>query len=280
MSAAAVPLRHPRRGFSLYFQFARIQFLQMLAYRLRYYTGVVTYLIYVAGNTALYHAMYAGLPAGGTLGGFDLPAMLTYVAISWVGRSLTFNNVDREMAMQVAGGNIAQSLLKPVDMQLMQYFSALGEMAFRLVLFTVPISLVIFPLFRVGGPAGPSSAGWALLSFFLAFLVNTGVNFVVGTFALHLKSIWGVLRAKSIVLELLTGTMVPFSFFPEVVQRIVECLPFQAIGYVPVTIWLGQRSGEEIAGSLLLQAGWAVALFALGTALWRFGVRRTTIQGG
>lgn len=265
---------------TLYFEFTRIQFLQMLAYRLRYYTGVVTYLVYVAGNTALYHAMYASLPAGTSLGGFELPAIVTYVAMSWVGRSLTFNNVDRDLATQISGGNIAASLLKPVDTQLMMYFGAVGEMGFRLLLFTIPISLLIFPLFHVGGPASPADALWAFASFLLAFLVNTGVNFVVGTFALHLKSIWGVLRAKSIVLELLTGTMIPFSFFPDAVRRVAELLPFQAIAYIPVTIWLGRRDGPGIASALALQAGWAVALFFLGRALWSFGVKRTTIQGG
>ena len=268
------------KSFSLYLEFTRMTFLQMLAYRLRYYTGIATYLVFVAGNTALYHAIYAGLPGAKTIGGFSLPEILTYVAISWVGRSLTFNNIDRDMAMQVTAGNIGQSLLKPVDYQLMSYFGAVGEMGFRLLLFTVPISLVIFPLFRVGGPASASAAAWAFVSFLLGFLVNTGVNFVVGTFALHLKSIWGVIRAKSIVMELLTGTMVPFSFFPTTFQKIVEALPFQAIGYVPVTIWLGKRSGPDIISSLFLQVVWAVAMFALGTALWRFGVKRTTIQGG
>ena len=48
----------------LYGEFTRITFLKMLAYRLRYYTGIVTYLVFVAGNTFLFRAIYAGLPAG------------------------------------------------------------------------------------------------------------------------------------------------------------------------------------------------------------------------
>lgn len=278
--APGVPNRHASRGWTLYFEFTRMTFLQMLAYRLRYYTGVVTYLIFVAGNTALYHAMYSGLPPGESIGGFDLPAILNYIAISWVGRSLIFNNIDRELATQVSQGNIAQSLLKPVDYQRMAYFGAVGEMGFRLILFTIPISCVIFPLFGVGAPASPAAGAWALLSFLLAFLVSTGVNFVVGTFALHLKSIWGLMRAKYIIMELLTGTMVPLTFFPETFQKIAGYLPFQSIGYVPVMVWLGKRSGPEIPMALLTQAFWAVALYLLGAALWRFGVKHTTIQGG
>ncbi len=265
---------------TLYAEFTRITFLKMLAYRLRYYTGVASYLIFVAGNTFVFRAVYRGFPEGTEVGGYDATTIITYIAIAWIGRSLTFNNIDREIATQVTEGNIAQNLMKPIDFQTMTYFGALGEMGFRLVLFTLPISLVIFPLFRVAGPASASAAAVAVLSFFLAFLVSSGVNFIVGTFALHLKSILGLVRAKYVVLELLTGALVPLSFFPEPWRRIVELLPFQAISYVPVTIWMGQREGSELTAALGLQLFWAVALAGLGAVLWRIGVRRTTVQGG
>jgi ABC-2 type transport system permease protein len=265
---------------ALYLEFTRITYLKMLAYRLRYYTGVVSYLIFVAGNTFLYRAVYAGLPEGTVLGGYDESSIVTYIAIAWIGRSLTFNNIDREISSQVTEGNIAQSLMKPIDFQAMTFFGALGEAGFRLTLFTLPISLVVFPLFHVRGPAGLEAAVGAAISFFLAFLVNSGVNFIVGTFALHLKSILGLVRAKYILLEFLTGALVPLSFFPQPWRTIVEALPFPAIGYVPVTIWMGQRSGAELWSALGLQAFWALALYLTGVALWNWGVRRTTVQGG
>jgi ABC-2 type transport system permease protein len=252
----------------------------MLAYRLRYYTGIVTYLVFVAGNAFLFRAVYAGLPEGASVGGYDVNGIVTYIAIAWIGRSLTFNNNDRELSSAVTDGNIAQSLLKPIDFQLMTYFGALGEMAFRLVLFTLPISVVVFPLFGVQGPASVEAALGGTVSFFLAFVVNSGVNFIVGTFALRLKSILGLVRAKYIALELLTGALIPLSFFPGALRTVAEALPFSAIGYVPVTIWMGQHTGVDLWRALAFQAGWAVALYFLGALLWRAGVRRMTVQGG
>ena len=264
----------------LYWEFTRITYLKMLAYRLRYYTGVVSYLIFVAGNTFLFRAVYAGLPEGTVLGGYDESSIVTYIAIAWIGRSLTFNNIDRELSTQVTEGNIAMNLMKPIDFQAMTFFGALGEAGFRLTLFTLPISIVIFPLFGVQGPASPIAAAASFVSFFLAFAVNSGVNFVVGTFALRMKSIYGLIRAKYVLLEFLTGALIPLSFFPGAMRTIVEHLPFASIGYVPVTIWMGQRTGAALGLALLEQASWAVALYAIGAALWRWGVRRTTVQGG
>ena len=265
---------------TLYSAFTRITFLKMLAYRLRYYTGVITYLVFVAGNTFLFRAVYAGMPEGAEIGGFDAHSIVTYIAIAWIGRSLVFNNIDREIALQVTEGNIAQNLMKPIDFQAMTYFGALGELGFRLLLFTIPISIVVFPLFKVGAPASVADGAAAALSFLLAFLVNCGINFVVGTFALQLKGIDGLIRAKYVVLELLTGALVPLSFFPDPWRRIVEMLPFQAISWTPVTIWMGQRQGADLWIALGVQAVWAVVLTLLGALLWRVGVRRTTVQGG
>lgn len=264
----------------LYLEFARVTFLKMLAYRLRYYTGVVSYLVFVAGNTFLFRAVYGGLPEGAVIGGYDATNIVTYIAIAWIGRSLVFNNVDREISTLVTEGNIAQALMKPIDFQAMTFFGALGEMGFRLFLFTLPISVVIFPLFDVHGPASLQAGAGAAVSFFLAFLVSTAINFIVGTFALRMKSILGLVRAKYIALEFLTGALIPLSFFPGPLQRAMELLPFQAIGYVPVTIWMGQRTGGALVEALAIQTAWAAALYALGALLWRAGVRRTSVQGG
>jgi ABC-2 type transport system permease protein len=265
---------------ALYAEFTRITFLKMLAYRLRYYTGVISYLIFVAGNTFLFRAIYAAAPAGASLGGYDRDSIVTYLALAWIGRSLVFNNIDRELGALVAEGDIAQTLTKPYDFQAATYFGAAGELLFRLVLFTIPISVVVFPLFGVAAPASASAGAAAAISFVLAFLVSTGLNFVVGTFALRLKSILGLVRAKIVLSEFLTGALVPLSFFPDTARRLVEASPFPAVGYVPVTIWMGKRTGTDLASALLAQAAWALALYVLGALLWRTGIRRTTVQGG
>jgi ABC-type uncharacterized transport system permease subunit len=74
--------------------------------------------------------------------------------------------------------------------------------------------------------------------------------------------------------------LVPFSFFPAWVQTLAAWLPFQGVSYVPVTIYLGQRTGADLASALLVQAAWALALFLLGRWLFARAVRAVTLQGG
>jgi ABC-2 type transport system permease protein len=140
--------------------------------------------------------------------------------------------------------------------------------------------VVVVPVFGIQGPADPLLLLWTLVSFLLALAITTQLNFFVGCLAFYLKNISGLIRAKHISLDFLSGVLVPFSFFPAWVQTLSSWLPFQGISYVPVTIYLGQRQGPDLAGALLVQALWALALWALGRLLFARAVRAVALQGG
>ena len=268
------PVVHMAR---IYAEFVRVGFVNTLAYRLRYYTGIVTYLIYVTVYYFIWKAIYAH---SSSIEGFDFGHMLTYIAVGWIIRSFYFNNIDQDMAQAVTEGKLAMDLIKPVNPQLMYVAQALGESLFRLGMLTVPTALVLLLVYPIRRPASlPHFLGF-FASVLLSFFIVAGINFAVGTFAIRLKSILGLLRAKYFLLELFSGLLIPISFFPHIFQRIFSLLPFQYISYIPVLIYLGKVSGGGILKALLSQVFWVFALLALGDALWRWSSRKITIQGG
>jgi ABC-2 type transport system permease protein len=274
--------RRTRATWGLYGKFIRLAFLKFLAYRLRYYTGVLTYTIYVAGFYYLYRALFSSRAAGSEdlIGGLTLDEMITYVAISWIGRSFYFNNIARELSGQIRDGEIAMQLIKPYNLQTVMMFEVVGESIFRLLLFTLPIMVVVVPLFGIQGPPDPALYGWSFLSFSLALVIYTQINFLLGCVAFYTKNIQGVLRAKMVAMDFLTGVLVPFTFFPEWFQKVVTWLPFQGISYIPVTIYLGKRPGPELWTGLAVQLAWAVGMYFVARLVWNLAVRQVTVQGG
>lgn len=275
--------RSPLATLGLYFHFIRLAFLKFLAYRLRYYTGVVSYTIFVAGFYYLYSALFASRVADSgdhLIGGFTLPQMITYVAVSWIGRSFYFNNIARDLMRMIQEGEIAMQLIKPYHLQWVMMFEAVGESGFRLMMFSLPIMVVIVPIFHIAGPPDPMLYFWTFISFCLALVIYSQFNFLLGCLAFYMKNIQGVLRAKMVSMDFLTGVIVPFTFFPEWFQTVCQWLPFQGISYIPVTIYLGKRTGGDLTSALLLQAAWAVGLFIAARLVWRFSVKRVTVQGG
>jgi ABC-2 type transport system permease protein len=273
------PLASPAfvRVARVYAEFVRVGFVNTLAYRLRYYTGIATYFIYVSVYYFIWKAIYENSTA---IEGFDFGHMLTYIAVGWIIRSFYFNNIDQEMAYAVTEGKLAMDLIKPVNPQFMYIAQALGESLFRLGMLTAPTAVVLLLVYPIRRPASALHFAGFFCSVLLSFFIVAGINFTVGTFAIRLKSILGLLRAKYFLLELFSGLLIPISFFPHIFQNMFSVLPFQYISYIPVLIYLGKISGMGIVKALALQVFWILVLFALGDVMWRWSSRKITIQGG
>jgi ABC-2 type transport system permease protein len=261
----------------LYWAFARVGFVNTLAYRLRYYTGIVTYFIYVSVYYFIWKAIYEH---SASIEGFDFAHLLTYIGVGWIIRSFYFNNIDQDLAYQVMEGRLAMDLIKPVNIQMMYVARAAGESVFRLALLTVPTALVLFWVYPLRRPASFGNTAAFLVSVALSFLIVAAINFAVGTFALRLQSILGLLRAKFFLLELFSGLLLPMTFFPQIAQKILGLLPFQYISYVPMLIYLGKLNGLGLVRAIAIQIFWVAVLMALGDALWRWSTRKVIIQGG
>ena len=269
-SAAAVNLRAA-------LPFARIGFLNMLAYRARYYVGVLTYLFNVAVYYFIWRAVFRQSSA---VVGLSLPEMITYVAVGWTIRSFYFNEIDRDLAAQVQEGRLAMNLIRPADFQVVMIADSAGQSAFRAVLFTVPIGIVIALLFPIRPPVSVLAGALFLLSAALSFFLVAAINFLVGLIAIRTKSIMGILRAKYLILELLSGLLIPTTLFPEPFRSFLFASPFPHINYTPAALYLGKATGLEALRLLVLQAGWTAVLLGLGQLAWRSSRSRITIQGG
>jgi ABC-2 type transport system permease protein len=280
-TANPIPSKRPSPAIGnlvrLYLEFGRVGFVNTLAYRLRYFTGIVTYFIYVSVYYFIWKAIYEH---SASIEGFDFAHLLTYIGVGWIIRSFYFNNIDQEIAYQVMEGRLAMDLIKPVNIQMMYVARAAGESVFRLALLTVPTAVVLFLVYPLRPPASFGHAGAFFLSVILSFLIVAAINFAVGTFALRLQSILGLLRAKFFLLELFSGLLLPMTFFPHIFQKILGVLPFQYISYVPMLIYLGKLNGGGLARAIGIQIFWVAILMALGDGLWRWSTRKVIIQGG
>ncbi|MGI8748667.1 MAG: ABC-2 family transporter protein, partial [Deinococcus sp.] len=100
---------------------------------------------------------------------------------------------------------------------------------------------------------------------------------LVGLSAAFTEHTVGVQRAKNAMVDLLGGVLIPLTFFPHWAQTLLAWLPFQAITYTPVAMYLGKVS---VLRGLTLQLGWAALLFLLVRLVWKKALDELTVQGG
>ncbi|WP_071458763.1 ABC transporter permease [Bacillus massilinigeriensis] len=260
-----------------YLEMIRIRFLMMLAYRTNYYTGILIYSINIGAYYFLWNAIYSGKSE---IEGLSAVQMTTYVAVSWMARAFYFNNIDREMAMEIKEGKVAVELIRPYSYMVMKTMQGLGEGIFRLFFFSLPgmvIVALIFPMEFSG-----DAATWGLfgLSILLSFMINTQLNLLTGITTFFLYNNAGLIRAKRVIIELLSGLLLPISFFPLWAQDVMRFLPFQGISYIPSMIFTEGFTGQEALQGIFTQAVWVILLVFPVRLLWIAAKKRLVIQGG
>jgi ABC-2 type transport system permease protein len=266
-----------------YLWLARLTFLKLMAYRMRYVTGIATYGIFVGGQALIWQAVWQanGLDPAASIEGLSLAQMTTYLAVGYMARAAYFTNTDSEIAARFTSGDVTLDLLKPLSFHGQWLSQAAGETVFRIVFFALPMACVLVPLFGVQAPSGE---GWWQFPalFVLAFLINAELNLCAGTCAFFLEDVTGLMSLKRNLLMLLSGLMVPLHFLPGWLAELTTWLPFALISYVPTMAYVG-RIGDVHGGMLgatLLGLGWLLALRLINVGLWHRAKTRLEVQGG
>ena len=262
----------------------RLTFLKLMAYRMRYVTGIATYAVFVGGQFFIWKAVWAakGLSPEQRLDGLSLTELTTYIAVGYLARAAYFTNTDSEIAGRFQNGDVTLDLLKPLSFHGQWLAQAAGETAFRICFFAAPMALVLVPIFGVLPPAGDGWWQFPLL-FLAAFWINAELNLLAGTLAFFLEDITGLMSLKRNLLMLLSGLLVPLHFLPTVIADSVTWLPFALISYFPSMAYVGRLGTHETPSFLVAAAlalGWIAVLRLSNVALWGRAQRRLEVQGG
>ncbi|AHV97582.1 ABC transporter permease [Paenibacillus sabinae T27] len=260
-----------------YFDFIRIRFLTMLAYRLNYYTGILIYSLNIGVNYFTWKAIYG---QGESLGGFTASQMTTYVAVSWMARAFYFNNLDREISSDIRDGSIAIQFIRPYNYVLAKMMQGLGEGMFRFMLFMIPGMALAMLLFPVRLPHDPAAWAGFLVMLFFSFLINSQLNVITGLLAFFVENNEGLMRMKRVVVDLFSGLIIPISLFPGWLSAILKLLPFQAITYLPGSVFTGRVQGVGIWNVFGVQLIWFALLLIPLFWLYRAARQRLFVQGG
>ncbi|PKM47310.1 MAG: daunorubicin ABC transporter permease [Firmicutes bacterium HGW-Firmicutes-8] len=263
--------------FLLYLELVRMEFVNNLAYRSSYFTGIFNYTIQIGAYFFLWDAIYSGRRA---IGGLNKEEMITYVIVAWVARSFYFSNLDRRVAVEIRDGKIALELIRPYSYQMVKYARASGEAFFRILFFAVPAGTAIYFIRPFGLPPDWQAGLLFLLAVTGGFVINSQISMIAGFCAFFTQSTSGIFRAKRVIMDLFSGLLLPISFYPGWARDIIKLFPFQTVSYMPNLIYLGKITGGAVLHVILLQLFWVAFLGLVSVLFWRFAVKHVVIQGG
>ena len=234
-------------------------------------TGVTIYLLTVVWTSA-----YAGRTE---VGGIAIGQLLTYLTIANLQVRFLTPDVDEEIRDRIRDGQIAFDLNRPTAYPGMLMASATGKMAG-----TLPMLIIGLPVALIAGELKPPdsiAAGFAYAaSLILAWIIAVELNLVIGLVSFWTLELTGFQAMYRLIGNFATGALIPLWFMPDLVRIVVQLLPFQAMAFLPVSIYVDEPATGTVFGAFAVQIVW-IGLLVFGIRwIWHRAFAHAVIQGG
>ena len=226
---------------------------------------------------ALYRALYAGKPQS-----LPLEHVTTYVWLQQAFFRMLLAS-DPDLSDKIRTGGIAYDLCRPVHLYGFYYARIMAQKMMGSLLRALPMLLFAVLLPRGWGIAPPASLQalfLSMLSLLLGLACVCAMENITMGFTMRTLDSRGVQAMLNLLMMILAGNVLPLTLYPESWQRILTLLPHAQMLDAPIRLYTGDYPAFQAAKTLLLQAGWILALTGAGCLLWRRNQRRLVIQGG
>lgn len=263
-----------RPTLSCYLAIGAISMRSRTAYRFDVLVGATLPFLRVLLSFLLWRALFADQSE---IGGFTLGSMtIYYILTSFLARLDQSGGLVWEYAGDIKEGRFAKYLTKPVNP--FGHFLATAAANTAYVAGIALLSLLVlfgafsgFPGVLAAearpGPSVPSLLAALLLSL-LGLVFSASLNWLTAILAWKFQDISGFHMIKGVVVEFLTGAMLPLSLLPDGLVAVMRLFPFYQMQYLPASLFLGMKA-EEAASGLLVLSLWTIGFLLLGEFAWR-----------
>ncbi len=263
-------------GLRGYLALGRAAVLEFLAYRANLVVEFLGYPLAFLG----YFFFIQGLSLSGHgPQGYPLPQLMTYFSLGWLLRMIFNQGIDLSIGGMIASGQIAQELVKPLDLHLMMVSRFAGMGAARLFCYSLPalaLLILIFGPFLVWRPEN--------LPAFVLFLgvgcwLSFELQFLIGLLAFYLTMNYQISWTLDMLIRLASGLIIPLDLYPALVTRTLEVLPFQYLYFIPLQVYLGAPGAVDPVWRLLGGMAWGLALWGLNRMVLARALRQLAVLG-
>jgi ABC-2 type transport system permease protein len=251
--------------------------MMLLAYRFDFIFNTLGNVLYIFMIYFIWKAIYLG---NEKLNGMTFNQVFIYIAFSTIILSFINTGVEWGLARNIQMGNIVFDLVKPLNYQLKVLFGSIGNAINKFISSAVPVLIVMLFIFQTDLKFWYNMLLFAL-SLLLSFIINFLICFMVGMLGFYTQSSWGISTCKNLVVSVLSGALIPLTFYPGVLRNIAHLLPFQAIINTPMLLLTSESmSNSTILNYFAIQIFWAgILIFASRITFSRL-VNHLTVNGG
>ena len=209
-----------------------------------------------------------------TIRGYTFPQIITYYLLI----RITYNRISTFTASRIAkdikSGEITKYLLRPYDFTL--HFICRDFTSATLWTFGNLFAISIFSFYFYRYLVLPPNIYYWLI-FFIVYLLNgilsISINLIIGYVGFWIGEITHLKVVSTIFINIMSGGLIPLTFFPLWFQDASKYLPFQFLVQFPADVFFGRLSViSSITGTATLLL-WVIGLYFLARHILRCGLK-------
>ncbi|MGL5439474.1 MAG: ABC transporter permease [Filifactoraceae bacterium] len=203
-------------------------------------------------------------------------SMFTYIILAQIIANIYPMNVSSQIGSSIRTGNISLTLLNPYSYIEQLFFESVGSSFFKLIILNIPIYILYIVLIGINISMVQflQFIGIFSLSYVLYFMFEL----IFGVLSFYTTSQWGLQSLKYATIMLLSGRAIPIDFYPSVLRKIFDFLPFKYMYNTPILIFIGKEI--NFFNTIIIQIVYLAIFFIIYKATFNKAIRRLTIQGG
>lgn len=245
------------------------------AYRIEFFFEILgSAAIPVAVQLVLWYAMFK-IGGAETVAGMTYSDLIAYTLASALFSQVRGGDLDFELQEMVRTGTLSNYILRPA-----------GVVEFIYIRGSSPRLFVALLCLLVGIGVGlwfglsPLRLIFAMMLALLGNIIHYQLSSVLATTAFYWEEAYSVLMVKNLVVSLLSGELIPLTFFPESATWIWKSTPFYLYVFGPTQIALGHWSVAQTLQAFGIAAAWIFAGTFLIRWSWGIGLKRYVSLGG
>ena len=254
-----------------WWQTIKMHWSNTMVYRVNFLLMVVgPVLVFFFVKASLWYSIFQG-NMHSKIGSYTLPDMLSYhlwtMIVMLISRSYNFGKLSEDIRL----GRISTYLIYPFSLWEFQATNFISRLVIQLfiALISLLFLLTAFSSYFNGIIAVNFIKGLSLTILVGAFWFS--MQYLIGLLTFWLEETWVMAVIVEIIMQLLSGNIIPLDLFPSWAAAMLFYTPFPYVTYVPVKMFMG--AGPNYGLALLSLVFWIGMLNLLVLFVWKKGLK-------
>ncbi|MGT2711958.1 ABC transporter permease [Streptococcus oriscaviae] len=256
-----------------YLYMTRLSMMTALQYKAFFLANIISLLARILVSLYVWQTIFFSQPE---VNGYTLASFTSYIIFANLLASLNSFSIGEELSHSILQGQIAGEFLRPYSFIVALFFKDLGMKCVELFKFLLIFALILCLQMDFYLPDIQTMLVFLISSILGVFIVQL-LDLAFGFATFFTVNAWGIYVLRNGLFNIASGALLPLSFYPDAVEKVLSFLPYNYAVNVPVTILLGK---EKDLLPLGIQLVWIPILLLFIGVLWQQAQRRIVIFGG